>query len=103
VSGVSEFLLVGTWAAAPAEVPLGAAAHDVVTRAAWHAWLRRWGLLRSFGLAADPGAGPRACLVVRATGDEAARRLAAAWERVSGYRVTVLPLTGAAAGEGWGR
>jgi hypothetical protein len=94
---MSEFLLVGTWPAAPAELPLAAAAHCVVTGAAWHGWLRRWGLLRSFGLPADPGE-LRACLVVRASGDEAARRLAAGWGRVSGYRVTVLPLSDAGAG-----
>ena len=87
-----EFLLVGTWPSAPAELPLAVAAHAVIARAAWQAWLRRWGLLRSFGLPADPGAEPRACLVVRASGDEAARRLAAGWGQVSGYRVTVLPL-----------
>ena len=89
---MSEFLLVGTWPAARAELPLAVAARTVVTGAAWHGWLRRWGLLRSYGLPADPGGEPRACLVVRATGDEAARRLAAGWGRVSGYRVTVLPL-----------
>jgi hypothetical protein len=74
------------------------AAQAVIARAAWHAGLRRWGLLRSFGLPAEPGAEPRVCLVVRATGDEAARRLAVGWGRVSGYRVTVLPLMNA--GEG---
>jgi len=103
IIGVSEFLLVGTRPSAPAELPLAVAAHDVVARAAWHAWLRRWGLLRSFGLPVDPGAELRACLVVRATGDEAARRLAAGWGRVSGYRVMVLPLRRGTAGEGRGR
>jgi hypothetical protein len=88
---MSEFLLVATWPAAPAELPLAVAARRVVSGAAWHGWLRRWGLLRSFGLPADPGE-LRACLVVRATGDEAARRLAEGWGRVSGCRVTVLPL-----------
>jgi hypothetical protein len=91
---MSEFLLVGTWSAAPAELSLAVAAHEVIARAVWHAWLRRWGLLLAFGLPTDPGADPRACLVVRASGDEAARRLAAGWGRVSGYRVTVLPLVG---------
>jgi hypothetical protein len=91
---MSEFLLIGTWPTAPAELPLAVAARSVVRAAAWHGWLRRWGLLRSFGLPADPGE-LRACLVVRATGDEAARRLAEGWGRASGYRVTVLPLSGA--------
>ena len=96
---MSEFLLVGTWPAAPAELPLAAAARAVVARAAWQAWLRRWGLLRSFGLPATPGE-LRACLVVQATGDEAADRLAAGWEWVSGYRVTVLRLADGTAREG---
>jgi len=99
---VREFLLVGARPSAPGELALAAAAHDVVAQSAWHGWLRRWGLLRSFGLPADPEAELRACLVVRATGDEAARRLAAGWGRVSGYRVTVLPLRGGTAGEGGG-
>ena len=96
---MSEFLLVGTWPAAPAELPLATAARVVVARAAWQAWLRRWGLLRSFGLPAAPRE-LRACLVVRATGDEAAGRLAAGWERVSGYRVTVLRLVDGTDGQG---
>src|SRR5260370_38714248 len=100
---MSEFLLVGTRPSAPGELPLAAAAHRVVALAAWHGWLRRWGLLRSFGLPADPGAELRACLVVRATGDEAARRLAAGWGQGGGYRVTVRPLLRAAAGARGGR
>ena len=101
-AGVSEFLLVGTRSRAPGELPLAVVAHDLVALATWHAWLRRWGLLRSFGLPRDPVADLRACLVVRATGEDAARRLAAGWGRVSGYRVTVLPLSGGTAGEGGG-
>ena len=76
------------------EVALGAAAHRVVAAAAWYGWLRRWGLLLSFGLARDPGAEVRACLVVLASDDQAAERLAAGWQTVSGYRVAVLALTG---------
>ena len=98
--GAAEFLLVGTWPSAPAELPLAVAAHAVIACAAWHAWLRRWGLLRSYGLPADPGDEPRACLVIRATGDVAARRLAEGWGRVSGYSVTVLPLMTTSEGPG---
>jgi hypothetical protein len=65
----------------------------VVSAAAWHGWLRRWGLLDGYGLVGDPAAELRACLVVRASDDSAARRLARGWEAVTGYRVTVLPLT----------
>lgn len=76
------------------EVALAAAAHRVVAAAAWYGWLRRWGLLLSFGLAGDPVAEVRACLVVLASDDQAAERLAAGWGAVSGYRVAVLALTG---------
>src|SRR5258708_9109383 len=103
MAGVSDFLLVGTRPSAPGELPLAAAAHAVIALAAWLGWMRRWGLLRSFGLPADPGPELRACLVVRATGDEAARRLASGWGWASGYPGTVLPLLGGTAGEGWGR
>jgi hypothetical protein len=76
------------------EVALAAAAHRVVAAATWYGWLRRWGLLLSFGLAGDPLAEVRACLVVLASDDQAAERLAAGWGAVSGYRVAVLALTG---------
>jgi hypothetical protein len=76
------------------EVALAVAAHRVVAAAAWYGWLRRWGLLLSFGLAGDPLAEVRACLVVLASDDQAAERLAAGWGAVSGYRVAVLALTG---------
>ena len=81
-------------AGAVGEVALGAAAQRVVAAAAWYGWLRRWGLLLSFGLAGDPVAEVRACLVVLASDDQAAERLAAGWGAVSGYRVAVLALTG---------
>jgi hypothetical protein len=42
----------------------------------------------------DPVAEVRACLVVLASDDAAAERLAAGWGLVSGYRVAVLALTG---------
>jgi hypothetical protein len=76
------------------EVALAVAAQRVVAAAAWYGWLRRWGLLLSFGFAGDPLAEVRACLVVLASDDQAAERLAAGWGAVSGYRVAVLALTG---------
>src|SRR5260370_906219 len=103
MAGVSDFLRVGTRPSAPGDLPLAAAAHAVIALAAWLRSLRGWGLLRSFGLPADPGPELRACLVVRATGDEAARRLASGWGRVSGYRVTVLPRLRRTPGEGCAR
>jgi hypothetical protein len=78
----------------PGQLALTAAAHHVVHAASWHGWLRRWGLLMSFGLPRDPGGELRACLVVLAIDDQAAAQLAAGWGTVSGYRVVVLPLTG---------
>jgi hypothetical protein len=90
---VSEYLLLGIRPSAPGEVSLAGVARDVVTLAAWHAWLHRWGLLRSFGVLRDPAAELRACLVIRASGQAAAERLAAKWGQLSGYRVTVVPLS----------
>ena len=91
---MTRFLLADT-RPPPPDVPdslgLAAVARHVVDAAAWFGWLRRWGLLLSFGLAGDPVAEVRACLVVLASDDRAAERLAAGWGTVSGYRVAVLP------------
>ena len=100
---MSEFLLLGTRPSATGEIPLASAAHDVVALAVWHALMRQWGLLRSFGLPRDPVAELRACLVVRASGYTAAERLAAGWGQFSGYRVTVVPLSTGTEREGWRR
>jgi len=97
-----RFLLAGTrppGPGEPGELALTVAAHRVVAAAAWHSWLRRWGLLLSFGLPRDPAAELRACLIVAASDEQAANRLAAGWGAVSGYRVSVLPLTGGSSGE----
>jgi len=97
---MTRFLLAGTRPpgpespGSPGELALAAAAHGVVAAAAWYGWLRRWGLLLSFGLARDPVAEVRACLVVLASDGQAAERLAAGWGTVSGYRVAVLELEG---------
>src|SRR6516164_564382 len=100
---MTRFLLAGTRPGSdgslgsdgsPGEVGVAGAARRVLEAAAWFGWLRRWGLLVSFGLARDPMAEVRACLVVLASDDRAAERLAAGWGRVSGYRVAVLALTG---------
>ena len=95
---MSEFLLLGTRPSAAGEASLGGVARDVMTLAAWHGWLRRWGLLRSSGLPRDPAGELRACLVIRASGQPAAERLAAGWGQVSGYRVTLVPLSRPTAG-----
>jgi hypothetical protein len=97
---VSEFLLLGTRPCALGEVSLSGVAHDVAALAAWHEWLQRWGLLRSSGLPPDAAGELRACLVVRASGHLAAQRLAASWSQVSGYQVTLVPLSGRAEGRG---
>jgi hypothetical protein len=91
---VSEFLLLGNRPPVAGEISPACAARDLVALADWHRWLRRWGLLRAFALPRDPGSGLRACLVVRASGDGAAHRVAEGWGRLSGYQVTVLPLSG---------
>lgn len=94
---MSEFLLLAVRPPGSAEVSLRRAAHDVVAVGAWHRLLRRWGLLRSFAFPDESVAGLRACLLVTASGQAAAARLAASWGDVSGYQVTVLPLCGVGA------
>ncbi len=96
---MTPFLLAGTRPPGRGELPLAAAARDVVTIARWQEWLRRWGLLLSFGLPRDPMTELRACLIVLASDHQAAERLAAGWGIVTGYKVAVLPLTGGRAGE----
>jgi len=98
---VTEFLLAGTRAPRPGsgELALTAAARRVTQAAEWHGWMRWCGLLLSYGLPGEPQAGVRACLVVAVSDEEAAKRLAAGWAAVSGYRVAVLALTGELAGE----
>lgn len=97
---MSEFLLLGTRSRADQEVSPARLAADVATSASWHRWMRRWGLLRSYALPPEPRTGPRACLIVQASGQAAASQLASGWSRVSGYRVTVTPLWTSAAARG---
>jgi len=89
---MKEFLLAGARGPTRGELCLAEAARDLVAAARWHAWLRRWGLLRSFALPHGGAGEPNVCLVVRTTTADAAARLAAGWEQLSGYRVTVLQL-----------
>ena len=96
---MTRFLLAGTRPPGRGELSLAAAAHDLVARASWHGWLRRWGLLLSFGLPRDPAAELRACLIVLASNDQAAERLAEGWKIVTGYQVAVLPLMSETTGE----
>ena len=96
---MNEFLLLGTRPPGSGETSPARAAHDMAAVTAWHRWLRRWGLLRAFSLPQDRATELRACLVVWASGPAAARRLGAGWERVTGYRVTVLPLLDGSAGK----
>jgi len=102
---MTEFLLVATRPAVTGEVTPRRAARDLADLSAWHRWLRRWGLLRSFGVPQDPKdpkdrGERRVFLIVQASGYTAAQRLAAAWGRMGGYDVTVLELRHAAAGAG---
>ncbi|HSR85555.1 MAG TPA: hypothetical protein VLM11_15380 [Streptosporangiaceae bacterium] len=90
---MSVYLLAGIRRPLDSDLTLAVAARDVIALRAWHGSLRRWGLLESFALPRDPVSEPRACLVIRATGEEAAAQLAERWGRLSGYRVTVLALS----------
>jgi hypothetical protein len=94
---VSEFLLLAARPAIPGELSPARAARDLMALAAWQGCLRRWGLLASFAVGRT-GHGPAACLVVRVSGPAAAWRLAAGWQRLAGYEVTVLRLAGVAGG-----
>lgn len=97
---MSEYLLLGIRPGKDREVSPASVACEVAAAAAWHTWLRRWGLLRSFALPPEPVADLRACLIIQASGQAAATRLASGWRRVSGYRVTVTQLCDAAAHRG---
>jgi len=86
---MSEYLLLGIRPQTDREVSPAGLARQVAAATAWHRWLRRWGVLRSFALPREPVADLRACLIIQASGQLAATRLASAWGCVSGYRVTV--------------
>ena len=47
---MSEFLLLGVRPVPSPEVSPAKAARDLTTLAAWHRWLRRWGLLCSYAV-----------------------------------------------------
>ena len=97
---MSEFLLIGTRPPVseiqPGQMSPRQMARDLFALQAWHRCLRRWGLLRSFALPREDASELRACLIVSASGYQAAQRLAAGWSRASGYRVSVLLLQGRA-------
>jgi hypothetical protein len=97
---MSEFLLLGARQRGIAETSPYQAARDMVALTTWHQQLRRWGVLRAFALPQDPADGLRACLIVRASGQLAASRLADEWQRRSGYQVAVVPLCDV--GHAWG-
>jgi hypothetical protein len=97
---VSVFLLLGIRPRPSREVSPAAVARDLAASAAWYRALRRWGLLCAFALAPEPDSELRACLIVLASGQAAADRLASDWGQVSGYLVSVTQLCTAAPGAG---
>jgi hypothetical protein len=97
---MNEFLLLGGRQPGSAETSPRLAARDMAALTTWHAHLRRWGLLRAFALPQESASGLRVCLVIRASGELAASRLAEEWERRSGYEVSVVPLCDAGQGSG---
>jgi hypothetical protein len=100
---MSEFLLLGARQPGSAETSPRLAAHSMAALTTWHQHLRRWGLLRAFALPRDSPSGLRVCLVIRASGQLAASRLADEWRRRSGYQVSVVPLFDASRDTGAGR
>jgi len=99
---MSEFLLLGARQPGSAETSPRAAARDMAALTMWHQHLRRWGLLRAFALPQDSAGGLRACLVIQASGQLAASRVAEEWRRRSGYEVSVVPLCDASQDAGSG-
>ncbi len=97
---MSVFLLLGVRPRPGREVSPAAVARDLAAAAAWCRALRRWGLLCAFALAPEPEAELRACLIVLASGQAAADRLASDWGQVSGYQVLVTQLCTAAPAAG---
>jgi hypothetical protein len=89
---VSEFVLLGMRPAACLEVSPAGAARELVALSAWHGWLRRWGLLRSYAVRPPWLSGHWVILIVRAAGPAAAGRLAAGLAHAGGYDVTVVRL-----------
>jgi hypothetical protein len=100
---MTEYLLVGTRQPIVRELSPAGVAREMAAATSWHQCLRRWGLLRYVGLPQEPDADVRACLVIQASGQDAATRLASGWGRVSGYRVSVTRLRAAATAAGGAR
>jgi len=98
---MTEYLLVGTRQPVARELSPAGVAREMAAATVWHQCLRRWGLLRYVGLPHEPDAEVRACLVIQASGQDAATRLASGWGCVSGYRVSVARLLDAATAPGW--
>ena len=98
---MTAFLLVGSRPPGGPERSPALAARDAAALTTWHQGLRRWGLVRSIALPDDRQASASEtllCLIVQVSGTDAAERLAERWERLGGYRVTVLRLLDATGG-----
>src|SRR5207245_11235528 len=92
---MTAFLLRGSRPPGGPEQSPAMAARGAAALTTWHQGLRRWGLVRSIAVSDDqdaPAGDTLLCLVVQVSGAEAADRLAARWERLGGYKVTVLAL-----------
>ena len=98
---MTEYLLAGTRDPDVVELSPTRVAREMAAATTWHQCLRRWGLLRLVGLPQEPDSDVRACLVIQASGQDAAIQLASGWGRVSGYRVSVARLLDAATAPGW--
>lgn len=93
---MTAFLLVGTRVPGGAERSPAMAARAAAALMTWLQGLRRWGLLRSFALPDAAAGAPVLCLIVQVSGQAAAQQLAARWEWLGGYHVTVLEVQEAA-------
>jgi hypothetical protein len=95
---MSAFLLLGTRPAGAREVSPPAIARDLVAAVAWCRTLRRWGLLHGFAVDPEAVTGVGSGLIVLASGQAVAERLASDWGRVTGCQVSVTRLCIAAPG-----
>ena len=91
---MTAFLLVGSRGPGGPERSPALAARDAAALTTWHQGLRRWGLVRSIAVPDQDASADETllCLILQVSGAEAAERLATRWERLGGYKVTVLAL-----------
>jgi hypothetical protein len=98
---MSTFVLMGARPFPQPELSATGLAADIERACEFIGSLRRWRLLRCYATGTARADQPRVVLVMRASSQGGAERVAAVWSRLSGFDVTVWPLV--VAGPGCGR